>query len=56
MDEKIAELTRAWLTKAHHDLTGAGRLSADDDAVLDIAIYHCQQRLPCRHGLRDGLR
>ena len=43
MDEKIAELTRAWLNKAHHDLTGAGLLSAKDDTVLDIAIYHCQQ-------------
>ena len=43
MDEKVAELTRAWLTKAHHDLTAARRLAADDDAVLDTAIYHCQQ-------------
>ena len=43
MDEKIAELTKAWLTKARHNLTAAHRLATEDDTVLDTAIYHCQQ-------------
>ena len=43
MDEFAAELVRDWMTRASHDLRSARILSAADDPLLDIAIYHCQQ-------------
>ena len=43
MDEFAAELVRDWMTRAGHDLRSARILSAADDPLLDIAIYHCQQ-------------
>lgn len=43
MDEAKAELIRGWLTKASHDLAAARVLGGGQDALLDVAIYHCQQ-------------
>lgn len=34
--------TRAWITKARHDLEAAARL-LDGPVLLDIVAYHCQQ-------------
>jgi HEPN domain-containing protein len=43
MDESARELVRDWLTRASHDLRSARALASLDDALLDTAIYHCQQ-------------
>ena len=43
MSEAKQELVRSWLLKASHDLAAARLLSAPGQAVLDVAIYHCQQ-------------
>ena len=43
MDEAQLELVRNWLTRASHDLSAARVLSARDEPLLDVAIYHCQQ-------------
>jgi HEPN domain-containing protein len=43
MSEGKQELVRNWLLKASHDLTAARLLSERGQAVLDVAIYHCQQ-------------
>ena len=43
MDEAKAELIRSWLTKASHDLAAAAILGTGDSAILDVAVYHCQQ-------------
>jgi HEPN domain-containing protein len=43
MDEAKRALVRDWMTRANHDLQAARRLTASDDALLDVAIYHCQQ-------------
>jgi HEPN domain-containing protein len=43
MSEGKQELVRNWLLKASHDLTAARLLSEREPAVLDVAIYHCQQ-------------
>ncbi len=43
MDEAKRELVRSWLTKASHDLAAARLLAMDPPALLDVAVYHCQQ-------------
>jgi HEPN domain-containing protein len=43
MDEAKRKLVRSWLTKALHDLAAARSLAEPDRAILDVAIYHCQQ-------------
>jgi HEPN domain-containing protein len=43
MSEAKQELVRNWLLKASHDLTAARLLAGTDPAILDVAIYHCQQ-------------
>jgi HEPN domain-containing protein len=43
MEEAKRTLVRSWLTKASHDLAAARSLSEPDRAILDVAIYHCQQ-------------
>jgi HEPN domain-containing protein len=43
MDEAKRELVVAWLTKAQRDLASARKLAAPPEALLDTAIYHCQQ-------------
>ena len=43
MDELVARITKAWLVKALHDLQAAELLGSKGIAVLDTAIYHCQQ-------------
>ncbi len=42
MKDQLPEY-RQWLLKANHDLRSARILIADDDPVLDTAVYHCQQ-------------
>ncbi len=37
------ELARAWLVKAEHDLQTAHLLMREEQRLLDIAVYHCQQ-------------
>lgn len=43
MDEKVAELTKAWMTKGRNDLDTARLVSGSPEGHLDAAIYHCQQ-------------
>lgn len=43
MDEANLKLVKDWLTRAHQDLRAARVLAAGRDALLDVAIYHCQQ-------------
>jgi HEPN domain-containing protein len=43
MTDAKAELVRSWLTKAWRDLTSARVLAASEPALLDTALYHCQQ-------------
>jgi HEPN domain-containing protein len=43
MEENKRKLVRSWLKKALHDLAAARALSEHDRAILDVAIYHCQQ-------------
>ncbi|MCX8036721.1 MAG: HEPN domain-containing protein [Candidatus Sumerlaeia bacterium] len=43
MDDQTKELARLWLLKAKHDLIAARKSASGEDAVLDVAIYHCQQ-------------
>ncbi|MFZ5759482.1 MAG: HEPN domain-containing protein [Thermodesulfobacteriota bacterium] len=44
MDEATAHEVRQWLHKADHDLRSAARLmSGGEEALLDTAVYHCQQ-------------
>lgn len=43
MSEAKQELVRGWLLKASHDLGAAQVLGASKKALLDVAIYHCQQ-------------
>ena len=43
MAEESTTMTQRWLSKAWHDLVGAGHCSVDDDVTLDVAVYHCQQ-------------
>ena len=43
MDDTRIKLLRSWLTKAENDLKSARILGSTEDALLDIAIYHCQQ-------------
>jgi HEPN domain-containing protein len=43
MTDAKAELVRGWLTKARRDLASARVLAASEPALLDTAIYHCQQ-------------
>jgi HEPN domain-containing protein len=43
MDEAKRDLVKGWLTKASRDLSAARLLAADQQAILDVAIYHCQQ-------------
>ncbi len=38
-----AELVRAWLLKADHDLQSARLLISERVQLLDVAVYHCQQ-------------
>ena len=37
------ELVRSWLLKASHDLAAAQSLAEPERAILDVAIYLCQQ-------------
>ena len=48
MTNAKAELVRSWLTKARHDLASARVLAASELALLDTAIYHCQQVPSCK--------
>ena len=43
MADTRQELLRAWMMKAASDLRSAKILGSAEDAVLDMAIYHCQQ-------------
>jgi len=43
MDKPAAELSRAWLLKAHSDLHTARQIGSLPDGHLDAGIYHCQQ-------------
>ncbi len=43
MDKSAAELSRAWLLKAHSDLHTAQQIGSLPDGHLDAGIYHCQQ-------------
>ena len=43
MDESTQELVRDWLTRASHDLRSSRVLAAQEEPLLDTAIYHCQQ-------------
>lgn len=43
MTDAKAELVRSWLTKARRDLASARVLAASEPALLDTAVYHCQQ-------------
>ena len=43
MDEADLNLVKDWVTRAHQDLRASRVLSAAEDALLDVAIYHCQQ-------------
>lgn len=43
MEEAKRKLVQSWLTKALHDLAAARALSEPNRAILDVAIYHCQQ-------------
>ena len=43
MEENKRKLVLSWLKKALHDLAAARSLSEPDRAILDVAIYHCQQ-------------
>jgi HEPN domain-containing protein len=43
MDNPKIKLVRSWLNKARHDLGSAKRLAGEPAALLDTAIYHCQQ-------------
>ena len=43
MDEATQELVRDWLTRAGHDLRSSRVLAAQEEPLLDTAIYHCQQ-------------
>ncbi len=43
MDEAKQELVRSWLRKAASDLAAARLLGASSPAILDAAMYHCQQ-------------
>ncbi|MEA3338911.1 MAG: HEPN domain-containing protein [Chloroflexota bacterium] len=43
MIDAKAQLVRIWLTKAQHDLASAHVLATSEPALLDTAIYHCQQ-------------
>ena len=44
MDDATANEVRQWLLKADHDLRSAVRLmSGGEEALLDTAVYHCQQ-------------
>ncbi len=36
-------LVKQWLIKADHDLKTAFKVGFGDDAILDTAIFHCQQ-------------
>jgi HEPN domain-containing protein len=38
-----ADLVRAWLLKAEHDLESSRILIRDEKRLLDVAVYHCQQ-------------
>lgn len=45
MDKQTIHEVQQWLIKADHDLRSAKKLMTpdDDDALLDTAVYHCQQ-------------
>ncbi len=45
MDKQTIHVVQQWLLKADHDLRSAARLMSSDDgeAILDTAVYHCQQ-------------
>jgi HEPN domain-containing protein len=43
MDEATQEIVRDWLTRASQDLRAARVLAAQEEPLLDAAIYHCQQ-------------
>jgi HEPN domain-containing protein len=43
MGESARELVRSWLLKASHDLAAAQSLAEPERAILDVAIYLCQQ-------------
>jgi HEPN domain-containing protein len=43
MKRLSAELSRAWLIKAHSDLHTAHQIGGLPDGHLDAGIYHCQQ-------------
>ena len=43
MDKSAADLSRAWLLKAHSDLHTARQIGSLPDGHLDAGIYHCQQ-------------
>ena len=44
MDDTQLKLLRSWFAKAGSDLKSARILGSTEDAPLDSAIYHCQQK------------
>jgi HEPN domain-containing protein len=43
MDEAKQDQVRSWLPKTSHDLSAARLLARSEQAIWDVAIYHCQQ-------------
>jgi HEPN domain-containing protein len=43
MNDAKSQLVKHWLIRAQHDLASARLLAASEPALLDTAIYHCQQ-------------
>jgi HEPN domain-containing protein len=43
MENRNSLSAREWLIKAKHDLMAARRLTRDQEPLLDVAVYHCQQ-------------
>ena len=43
MSDVECKIALVWITKAQHDLNSAKILAESKPAILDIAIYHCQQ-------------
>ncbi|MBS1253404.1 MAG: hypothetical protein MAG451_02453 [Anaerolineales bacterium] len=52
MDEAKVQETRAWLTKAFHDLESAEWLLARSDPLREAAAFHCQQT--AEKALKEG--
>jgi HEPN domain-containing protein len=42
-DPRKITRTKAWLIKAQRDFKAAEQLLAQDEPLLDLVVYHCQQ-------------